>query len=63
MHELMMIIYDDDNNDNDKSFQWNSSPTKSIKDTHREKVPSNTTPALTESMNMDLGSWYFKSTL
>ena len=25
-----------------------------IKDTHREKVPSNKTPALTESMKMDM---------
>ena len=27
---------------------------RTIKDTHREKVPSNKTPALTESMNMDI---------
>ena len=35
----------------------------SIMNTHREKAPSNKTPALTESMDMDLGSWYIKSTL
>ena len=27
---------------------------RTIKDTHREKVPSNKTPALTESMKMDM---------
>ena len=26
----------------------------SVKDTHREKAPSNKTPTLTESMNMDI---------
>ena len=25
-----------------------------VKDTHREKTPSNKTPALTKSMNMDI---------
>ena len=28
-----------------------------LKDTHREKAPSNKTPALTKSMNMDI--WVF----
>ena len=32
----------------------------SFKDTHREKLPSNKTPALTKSMNMDL-HWYIKT--
>ena len=35
-----------------------------VKDTHREKAPSNKTPTLWKSMNMDiLGGWYIKSTL
>ena len=34
-----------------------------IKDTHREKAPSNKTPAPTKSMNMNIGSWYIKSAL
>ena len=31
----------------------NCSKSYSLKDTHREKAPSNKTPALTKSMNMD----------
>ena len=33
---------------------------KQIKDTHREKAPSNKTPALTKSANM--GIWVFRTT-
>ena len=29
---------------------------RGIKDTHREKAPSNKTPALRKSMNMDVGA-------
>ena len=35
-----------------------------LKDTHKEKVTSNKTSALSKSMNIGhLGSWYIKSTL
>ena len=35
-----------------------------VKDTHKEKAPSNKTPTLWKSMIMDiLGGWYIKSTL
>ena len=35
-----------------------------LKDTHREKTPSNKTPALTKIYEYEhLGGWYVKSTL
>ena len=36
---------------------WDCCSRISFKDTHREKAPSNKTPALSESMNMDI--WVF----
>ena len=36
---------------------WGCCSRISFKDTHREKAPSNKTPALSESMNMDI--WVF----
>ena len=37
-----------------KSVSYKKSVHFKVKDTHREKAPSNKTPALTKSMNMDI---------